>query len=272
MVFQNGGFIMKNTNDNTPKTRDEHISTMQQELENAKALCAQYNDAFQKSDFKTAGKLEEDLKESIKTYNTSARAVFAYDALASDNPLLYIVNHLRYDTIKTKQTKVGDDKIPVLEIVTVQTRFDITSFNRKVWAEIGADPSAFFKLESLCYCCTHDVASGIGFTAERFKKEIGEFFKISDDGRQIKLAVSNTKLSKALTTVIGAMLGEEFGKKVIGADVRFFKEAFSAYDWKKSVIKASSLKQVGFIITDICHRIATNGAYDLQTKMVKAPK
>ena len=87
---------------------------------------------------------------------------------------------------------------------------------------------------------------------------LAEILKEIDEG---KTPVSNTQVCKVLQTVVNEILGEGF--KVINRDVEFLMETYTQLGSEKLTVKMLKLGQIKGIVTQLVHRVLTNGTLNL---------
>ena len=115
---------------------------------------------------------------------------------------------------------------------------------------------------------TRDTASALGYDKARLT-DVMRFFKISEEAASAG-KVSKTTLKKVVPEIVGAMIGAEYAERVLPCDIAHLIEGFSKDDNKSSLnTKTASTKQTIKLLTDICHRVLTDGFYTIDSKQIK---
>lgn len=254
--------------------KDEYISECEEQTKLLAASVEKYNDARQNGDFKLASEIDEGIKAILKVLNKASKLSYVASVLATSDPMRSFIVKPFWTQTKTVDKEL-DDGTPVLQISVAEQRFDITSLSVKVLDGIAVNGNlgAYHHLEAFCYCMTGDIAEGLGARSKSYwDSEVNRLFKISDEAREIKLSVSNNQLRKTISKIVAVFLGDEAAEKVTSSDVRFLKESFANYDWKRDRLTLGSRKVTGMIFMRIFRRILTDGFYEFVTKQMKNEK
>lgn len=268
-------------------TIEQANSIMERELASVRDLVSQFNEKYQNAEFAEADGIREKIDASIKTYNKAARTAFGMEFVAQESPMAWLAERAGiYAVLKVTETTL-DDGTPVTSIGTKAEIFNPLSVNPAVWHKLAAKPFGLHLVQGLYYLCTQECAGDLGISANAFKDKYGKWFSMeeftSDNGTKVpKLQVSNSKLLTALREVVSALIGDDYGKMVINADVRILKACLEKYSRravqdststtvtrKITVCKVSDFAK---IIVDICNRVVTNGSVDFACKSMKEPK
>lgn len=209
-----------------------------------------------------ADKLDQDIKQLQKDYNDASRCVIMVNCIESEEDTIVAACRTRvYPVLKVVQ-KRQDNGTKVYQVEPDTKLIDLTSFNRNLlngW---------YYRAELLCDMMTRNTASSLGYEKARIA-DMMRFFKISDEAAKAG-KVSKTTLKKVVPEIIGCMIGEQYIEKVLPADINHLIFGFTKDDNKSSLnTKTASTKQTIKLLTDICHRVLTDGYYTIDSKQVK---
>lgn len=222
-------------------------------------VVSQFNDCDDKTE---ADKLEAEIKELQKAYNDASRCMVMLGCIEAEEDTIVAACRTRvYPVIKVSAKRL-DSGAKVYEVSPDLKLIDLTSFNRTVIA------AWFYRAELLCYMLTKDAASSLGYDKARIG-DLMKFFKISEEAANAD-KVSKTTLKKVVPEIIARMIGEQYEESVVPADINHLLYGFTKDDNKASLnTKTASTKQTVKLLTDICHRILTDGFYTIDSKQVK---
>ena len=82
-----------------------------------------------------------------------------------------------------------------------------------------------------------------------------------------KNPASKTNLLKTLTSIVQAMIGDEY--KAVSHDVNFLLSVYSRKSRKALTVTCANHKYMRGYVMEICHRIVTGATYDIDFKMKK---
>lgn len=228
----------------------------------AEELTLQYNEAVQGGKYDIAVKLNEEIENAVNEYTAIARDECFARLIATDDPMLEAVKELTFMTIRAVDRKVGDEKIPVREIVDVDKPIDLLKLH-KAAGGIGKDKNWAHMAEKLNFLLTAQKAVDLGINP----KDISDSYAMSDISREIdmgKTPTSKTNMLKTLQMVITAMIGEEY--KATSHDVNFLMSVYSRKNRKALTVTCANHKNLRQYLSEICHRIVLNKVYEVDYK------
>lgn len=234
--------------------------------EAVEALCKQYNENIQEGNFQESTKLNDEIEQTVNEYTSIAREE-CFDALkATENPMLEAVKQLTFPTIRAKDTKQGDEKIPVRVIEDIEKPIDLLKLHKAVDGGIGADKNWAYKVEKLNFLLTAQKAKDLGIDP----KEVNDSFAMADISKQIDMGknpTSKTNLLKTVNAVVQAMIGEEY--KAVSHDVNFLMSVFSRKNRAALTVSCANHKYLRQYMAEICHRIVMGETYKIEFRKVR---
>lgn len=229
-------------------------------------LVKRYNEAVQKGDFNKSTKLDDEIANLCGEYTAIARAE-CFEALkATSDPMLYAVKQLTFPTIKTRDTKEGEEKIPVRIVEDTEKPIDLLRLHKAVDGGIGADKRWAYMVEKLNLLLTCQKAQDLGIDP----KSVNNSYAMNDISRDIDLGktpTSKTNILRTLQTVVSAMVGEEF--KATSHDVNYLISIYSKKNRKALTVTCANHKYMRQYLAEICHRIVEGKTYALDYKQIK---
>lgn len=245
---------------------DKKIATKLELREKAETLAKEYNDAVQGGRYDIAVKLNEEIESTINEYTSIMREECFAALKATDNTMLEAVKQLTYPTIRAKDTKSGEEKIPVRIIEDVDRPIDLLKLHKYVGGDgIGADKKWSYVVEKLNFLMTAQKAVDLGIEP----KSIHDSYAMSDISRQIdmgKTPTSKTNILKTLQAAITAMIGEEY--KATSHDVKFLMSICTRKNRKALTVTCANHKYMRQYLAEICHRIVLGKGYELDYKKI----
>lgn len=244
----------------------EDIKTKPELRAKAESLVRDFNEAVQGGDFNTSAKLNSGIEEAVNKYTSMAREECFKELKATDDPMLAAIKRLSFMTIRAKDTKVGDEKIPVRVIEDVEKPIDLLKLHKAVKDGIGKDKNWAYKIEKLNFLMTAQKAADLGIDP----KAINDSYAMTDIARQIdmgKTPTSKTNILKTVQSIVSAMIGEEH--KATSHDVNFLMSVYSRKNRKALTVSCANHKYMRQYMMEICHRIVEGKSYALDYKQVK---
>ena len=235
-----------------------------------------YNVAYGEKKYDEAIKLDTETNELIEQYATIARNLCFEDCKNTEDPMLAAVKRLTYTTITTKDGIEGELKIPTRTVTEKDRNIDLLRLD-KYCGGIGHDHNWKYMVERLNMLFSLNCAIGIGKGAE-FLKQMHDCYAITEAAKGIDLGVkepepdspvSNAGLLTAVRAVVTAMLGEEYGSKVLSHDVKYLKQVSAKGSRKALTIQCANHKYMRGYMAGVCHRIVEGKTYDLDYKKIK---
>jgi len=245
---------------------EKKITTKAELRARAEDLVLKYNEAIQNGDFNTANKLDAEIEQAVNEHTAIAREE-CFDRLkATPDPMLAAVRELSFMTIRAKDTKVGEEKIPVRIIEDSEKAIDLLKLHKACPGGIGKDEKWAAMIEKLNFLMTAQKAVDLGIDP----KAINDSYAMSEIARQIdmgKTPTSKTNLLKTVQSIINAMIGEEY--KAVSHDVNFLMSVYSRKNRKALTVSCANHKYMRQYMMEICHRIVEGKTYILDYKQAK---
>lgn len=246
-------------------TREENTAKLATLRSEAEALVKEYNEAIQTGKFEEGSKADAKLTEKVNEYTATVRDMCFEDCKNTANPMLTAVTTLSYVTIGTKDEQKGDDKVPVRSIVDKERPIDLFKLD-KYCGGIGADKNWLHIAQKMNLLLTAQKATDLGLDP----KAVHDSYAMSEIAREFDMGknpTSKTNLLRTLQKVITAMLGE--GYKATSHDVNFLLSVYSKKNRKALTVTCANHRYFRNYMAEICHRIVTGKAYELDYKTKK---
>lgn len=239
-------------------TKDELITKMGESRTKLTDLVSKFNDATSAAELQ---KIEDEIKDEKKQYNEYSQSLVLTECIAAENPTKEACIRSVFPSIVAKTTK-HDDGTRTMAIEDSTDLLDLTRFSKEI-----TNPWRY-RAELLCLFQTKETAASIGKSDKEFMNDLTRFFKISDEAKNAPKA-SKRSTTTIVTEVVSAMIGAEYGKLVVAADVNKFIAGFTQ-DNKRSrdEVITANMRQTVKLLCDICHRILTEGVYHIKTKQL----
>lgn len=215
-----------------------------------------------------------ELEQVVNQYTAMAREICFDECKESDDPMLEAVKRLTFATIGVKETKKGEEKIPVSEIVDKQKSIDLLKLHKSVESGIGKDPKWNGFVEKMNFHMTARQAKRIIKGKEnlaRVLKEINDSYAMCKIAQEIDMGkdpTSNTKLLGTLQDIVTAMIGEEY--KATSHDVNFLVDLYASKGKGALTVNCANHRYFRNYIAAICHSIVTGEDYEISFKKVNA--
>lgn len=239
--------------------------TKQELREKAESLCKEYNDKIQSGEFEDAMKINEEMEQIVNEYTSKARQE-CFDALkATENPMIAAVTQLTFPTIRIKDTKQGEEKIPVRVIEDIERAIDLLKLHKYIEGGIGVDKNWAYTVEKFNFLMTAQKAVDLGINP----KVVNDSYAMSEISRAIdmgKSPTSKTNILKTLNTVVAAMIGEEY--KATSHDVNFLMSIYSRKNRKALTVSCANHKYMRQYLAEVCHRIVLGKTYEVDFKQI----
>lgn len=247
----------------------------------AEAKAEEWNEATDQKNYEAAFKADEEMTKAVNEYTALKQAEVFEECAESDDPMLEAVKRLQYETIRVKEIKVGELKIPTKTIDNTMKDIDLLKLHKKVDGGIGADPQWNIKAERLGFLLTAKVAWELGdrrsrvnpekeLKAKDLLKEISDSYAMSAIARDIDnggIPTSNKAVKELLAEVIKAMIGEDY--EPTDYDVNFLLNGYTKKSKKALAIACSNHRGTRALLANICNHIVLNRTYTAEYKTVK---
>lgn len=248
-------------------TRDEQNAELRAIRESVEAKVLAYNAAYQDKKYDEAAKLDEEMSEEINRYTGIVRDQCFEDCKNSENPMLEAVRILTFETIGVKDSKVGESKIPVREVITREKQIDLLKLH-KFCGGIGADQNWPYLAERFNMLMTAKKAVDLGIDPKGINDSYA-MSKIAGEIQMGKTPTSNTQVLKMLRDVVSAMIGEEYAAQVISHDVSYLTSIYSRKGRKALTVVCANHKYMRGYLMEICHHVITGKSYEVDYKKKK---
>lgn len=248
--------------------REDLKALSKQELrEKAESLCKDFNDNNQSGKYAEAAAINTEMEEVVNEYTGRVRKE-VFDAIAEkENPMMVAIEMLTYPTIRMRDTKQGEEKIPVRLIEDIERPIDLLKLHKHVGGNgIGADKNWAYVIEKLNFLMTAQKAQDLGVNP----KSVSDTYAMSEISRAIdmgKTPTSKTNILKTLNMVVQAMIGEEY--KATSHDVNFLMSVYSRKNRKALTVTCANHKYMRQYMAEICHRIVLGKTYEVDFKQIK---
>lgn len=230
------------------------------------------------------------IEKHSKEYNGVAETLCYFDLSETENIMLEAVKKMYFETIKIKEDKKNEPHN--LSVEYRDKYIDLSKLNKYVTGGIGADKNWMHRAEKLNLLLTAKVATDIDANTDL--STINDCFTMSKIGEEYKVnknMFSNTRILNELTEVVKAMIGEnsdivktdkdgnsvldENGNtvykeyKALKVDREYLLNSFTKQSKTALKVSCSNRKGMNNILLNICHRIALNTRYDIESKLIK---
>lgn len=247
-------------------TRAEKENRLQVLKALAEEKVKEYNEAMQDGKFDEVSKLDTEITDTVNEYTSIVRDMCFEDCAASDDPMMAAVTALSFMTIGVKDTKKGDEKLPVREVIEKERQIDLLKLHKFVDGGIGHNKEWVYMIEkfNLLMTCQKAKDLGVDSTAINDSYAMSEIAKGYDLGKN---PASKTNLLKTLTAIVQAMVGDEY--KPVSHDVNFLLSVYSRKSRKALTVTCANHKYMRGYIMEICHRIVTGKTYEVDYKRAR---
>lgn len=247
-------------------TKAEKVARMAELKSIVEAKVKEYNDVMLDKKYAEAAAIDKAIEEAVNEYSGLARGICFDECAATEDPMMTAIKRLSYETIAVKDSPKTEDKAATREVITRERQIDLLKLHKHIEGGIGHDKSWNHYVEKFNFLMTAQKAIDLGLNP----KEINDSYAMSDISRQIdmgKTPTSKTNILKTLTTVVQAMVGEEY--KPVSHDVAFLMSVYSRKSRKALTVTCANHKYMRGYLMEICHRIVTGKAYELEFKATK---
>lgn len=239
-------------------TRAEMLEEMEGLKASIEKKVEDYNGAVLTSEYGKMAELNSSMTEDIKKYSEISRDATFSELKETEDPMLEAVKRLSFTVIAVKDKKEDGESIPVREVVERERQIDLGKLHRFIPGGIGVDKKWNLMIEKFNLLLTTQKAKDLGINP----KEINDSYYIGKLAREFDLGknpASKTNLLKTLTTIVQAMIGENYKPK--SHDVNFLLEVYSKKSRKALAITVANHRYLRGYIMEICHKIITNKSY-----------
>lgn len=247
-------------------TRAEKETKMQELKAEVENKVTAYNSAMLESKFDDAAKLNDEITESVNEYTSIARDICFEDCAATADPMMEAIKRLSFMTVGVKDSKKGDEKVPIREVVEREKQIDLLKLHKYVDGGIGKDKDWVYMIEKLNLLMTCQKARDLGIDP----KNINDSYAMSEIAKGYDLGknpASKTNLLKSITAIVAAMIGEEY--KPVSHDVNFLLSVYSRKSRQALTVTCANHKYMRGYIMEICHRLVTGKTYEVDYKRAK---
>lgn len=264
-------------------TKEEYQSKLAELEASVRDNVAKYNVAYGAKKLDEAAELSAKIDKDVEEHGSIAQKLCFEHLIEQPDPMLAACLTLTYDTIAVKDVLEGEGEIKTLkrDVVDKAKQIDLLKLEKfskdRIGKTIGHDAKWNNMVERLNLMFALDCAVTIGKGAD-FLKTMGDTYVIQEASKEINFGVknpkagtpiSNTALIKAVSAVVTAMIGEDYGKRTLTHDVKFLKIACARKSKKALTIQCANHKLMRAYLMEVCNRIATGGVYDVDYKKRK---
>lgn len=244
-------------------TRKEKMARLEELHASLEANVTAYNSAMVEGKFDEAAKADSETADAIGEYTSIVRDICLEDCAAADDPMMEAVKALSFATLGVKDTKKGNSKIPVRELVEKERQIDLLRLHKFVDGGIGHNKDWPYMIEKLNLLLTCQKAVDLGIDPA----SINDSYAMSSIAKGYDLGknpASKTNLLKTLTAIVQAMIGEEY--KPVSHDVNFLMSVYSRKSRQALTVTCANHKYMRGYVMEICHRIVTGKTYEVDYK------
>ena len=235
--------------------------------EKVESLVKDFNDKLQSGDYENAAKINSEIEEVVNEYTAMVRKECFNALKATENPMLEAVKQLTYPTIRVKDTKQGEEKIPVRIVEDIERSIDLLKLHKHVGGDgIGANKNWVYTVEKFNFLMTAQKAVDLGIDP----KQVNDSYAMSEISKEIdmgKTPTSKTNILKTLNVVIASMIGEEYKAK--SHDVNFLLSIYSRKNRKALTVSCANHKYMRQYLAEVCHRIVLDKSYEIDFKKAR---
>ena len=234
----------------------------------AEGLAIAYNSAITNEDMKAANAAETELDAVLKAHKKVSETECFRLLKNTEDPMLEAIKQLTFTTIRAKDNKVGELKIPVRVIEEVEKPIDLLKLHEYVGGDgIGKDSFWWATMQRFNMLLTAQRAVDLGINP----KFIDGSYAMCEIAKQRDLGknpTSKTNLLRTLQAVITCMIGSEY--RATSHDVNYLLSIYSKKSRQALCVKAANHKLLTSYMAEICHRIVEEKGYSIEFKQVPA--
>lgn len=239
-------------------TKEELITRIAESREKLNALVSDFNNAESAAEIQ---RIEDSIKETKKQHNEYQQSLVLTECIACENPTLEACRRSVFPCVITKTVK-QESGARTMSIEDSTDLLDLTRFSKEITNKWR------YRAELLCLFQTRETAASIGKSDKDFLADLTRFFKLSDEAKNAPKP-SKRSTTTIIKEVVASMIGEEYSKLVVAADVNKFICGFSQDNKRnRTEIQTGNMRQTVKLLTDICHRLLTEGEYCIRTKQL----
>ena len=249
--------------------------TLQEIADAVDTIVKAQNEWLLDNDFTSSGKWNDTVDQLCGRYTNIQRGICFDACIATGNPMIEACKVLTFESIRVKESKDSETKLTKREVQNVDKDIDLLALHKYVKDGIGADKDWVYKLQKLNYLLAGKVGQAIGdpkWSGENLKA-VSDSFVMHDIARAFDMGknpTSNTQMLKTLTTIVQAMIGEEY--KPTSHDVAWLCEAYSRKDRKAKTVQLPNHKTFALLLRDVCNNAITRTGYTADSKACKKQK
>ncbi len=266
-------------------TKEQYQNKLEELSEKINAHVQEYNALYGEQKIDEAGKVNAETEKEVDEYNQISQTLCFDDCCEAADPMMAAVLKLSFPVVSVRDTFEGEGEHKVLKRIRTDRDRQIDPLKLQKYAKenkhldggIGKDKQWNNMIDRLNLLFSMDCAVEIG-KRDEFLNEMKDCYAINQISKDIDLGVkdpkaekpiSNTGLLKAVSKTVSAMIGEEYGKKVLTHDVRFLKIASAQKSKKALTVQCANPKKMRGFLMEVCNRIVTDGKYDVDYKKIK---
>ena len=247
-------------------TREEKVAKMAALRAEVEELTKTFNEANQSGNVDAANRADLATEEKVNEYTSIARDVCFDDCKNSGDPMMAAVRQLTFATIATKDTKDGDDKVPVREVIDKNRPINLLKLD-KYCGGIGVDKKWPHIAQKVNCLLTMRTCKELGIDY----KTVADSYNMSQIAKDIdmgKTPTSNTQILKLMTSLITAMIGGEY--KPTSHDVAYLLQVYARkQNGKALTLVCSNHKYFVGYMAEVAYRIVHGFQYEVSYKTKK---
>lgn len=243
--------------------REERMAVLNETVE---SKVKEYNSAMLDAEFGIAQKLDDEITEAVNEYTGLVKLQCYEECAACEDPMLEAIKRLSFTTIGVKDEKVEDSELKVRRVIEREKQIDLMGLHKFIKDGIGKDKKWHYMIEKLNLLLTCQKAIDLGIDPT----DINDSYNMSKIAKEYDLGkdpASKTNLLKTLTTIVHAMIGEEY--KPVSHDVNFLLSVYSRKSRKALTVTCANHKYMRAYVAEICHRIVMGKRYEIDYKKIK---
>lgn len=223
--------------------------------------------------------------EQIKVYNKKSGEIYLESKVTSGKSGLDIMKDVIADPCYETLAMKIDKEIGVYKTESRNKFMPTENVHSKAKGGIGVDKNWIFYAHKLNYLMAVRLTEEV-IRDEKKRLEIANSYEMKDAVRAVlfpegidplkdidrkKDIISNKNLTAAIKYVINAMVGEEFGNKVISFHTRYICQAYAEHDKKKigGGLKLADDRKFVRLLIDVCYKIMNDEEFEISGKAIK---
>ena len=240
-------------------------TVLETSAERLKEFVEDYNKAFLAKSLDSMHEAEENLNKELKAYKKAAFDAVLYRLKGAENPVLEAVKELTYGVFRAKKVRDDNGNETGIELVPSDARIDLV----RVCEYCEISTVWRYKVEKLALLLALRAAKELNIPASEIK--VMNFkFKMDEMAREQDMGgtpSSNNQIVKSIQMILDEVL-PGLGK-ANSHDAAYMWMASTRAGREAKCIKVADSKMAHRLFADVANRIATNGRYSVDYRMIK---